>query len=975
MLGSQRACASAHLNASWRHHIAKKFGSILLALMLVVSLTPCVAWADESDAALTPTSKEQAAISGSTETGSVSSAGQSVGATSSAPTGTTGTVAAADAGLGATNTTATDGSNTSALASDETPSAGGETGFGIASTQAEPTSVTQANSTTDSAKSQNLRSPDAQVSGAQDTTYELSSVGVESSGQLVQVGNMLTPTPMYMVQSGTWSYELALPDDANVTYTWYAADDATGTNARKLDSANVTTGELVLSASEEGLYVYVEANAGSNTMRSQAYLVESAAAQTLTINAQVVGTTRHQSGEDYSAEAWIPLTEYTWSSDTKTTAWDVFAKLLDKAGYSYSLGGGVPYSITTPDNEYTLATSAVASSYSYWEFYVNGDIANVYADNYVLQNGDTIELKYYDAAGTEQSPDIAVDPDVALPDWTADWSGYGSVDDGSTAITNAETPTENAELFWAFDYSAYGEYGMASASEPVIVNGFVYMAVNKTMLKIDASTGKVLQKAPLAASISYTSRPIYAQGLLVVPLDGGRVQALAADTLTTKWLTSSVSSVAQSSSTLTVRDGRVYVGTVDVTTGENHSSVYSNGTFTCFNLLTGALVWRHTNADEGYYWTGGTLSGEFVIVPTSAGTVEVLDADTGEVKSSVSTGSLVNSDCVLSQDGSRVYLVSADGKLHTYTVNESGKISEKDTALSLGLETSKSTPTVVGSTLIVGGAVEGDHGALAVVDLETRAVRLIITANGAALPAGWGSAGGVKAVPLASEQNGQVYVYFTTNGVEGEYPNYTSGGGVYLYRLGDEEATLLYDADGYHNYCDSPVIADAQGNLYYLNDSNHLIVLKKSASTTPVAPGGQTNPSDTNDNKQPNTTNSNDKSTTTQNTLANMQTVPATHTPLANADKSAASDEEADADGAAKDDEVDTSTKAAAQTSAQARGVTSADANGAANGDAEGANTPAMNVWAVGGLVVGAAGLVCVGIYLARARRQNGDGA
>ena len=38
---------------------------------------------------------------------------------------------------------------------------------------------------------------------------------------------------------------------------------------------------------------------------------------------------------------------------------------------------------------------------------------------------------------------------------------------------------------------------MASASEPVIVNGLVYLAVNRTLLKIDAQTGKVLEEAPL----------------------------------------------------------------------------------------------------------------------------------------------------------------------------------------------------------------------------------------------------------------------------------------------------------------------------------------------------------------------------------------------------------------------------------------------------------------------------------------------
>ena len=38
-------------------------------------------------------------------------------------------------------------------------------------------------------------------------------------------------------------------------------------------------------------------------------------------------------------------------------------------------------------------------------------------------------------------------------------------------------------------------------------------------------------------------------------------------------------------------------------------------------------------------------------------------------------------------------------------------------------------------------------------------------------------------------------------------------------------ATQIYDAAGHYQYCDSPVIADASGNLYYINDSGTLFKL------------------------------------------------------------------------------------------------------------------------------------------------------
>ena len=88
--------------------------------------------------------------------------------------------------------------------------------------------------------------------------------------------------------------------------------------------------------------------------------------------------------------------------------------------------------------------------------------------------------------------------------------------------------------------------------------------------------------------------------------------------------------------------------------------MYNNGHLTRINILTGAVSWQHVNADEGYYWTGATVGDGFILVPTSAGTVEMLSKSSGAVLGSVSVGAIVNSSCVLSADGSHAYLISRD---------------------------------------------------------------------------------------------------------------------------------------------------------------------------------------------------------------------------------------------------------------------------------------------------------------------------
>ena len=70
------------------------------------------------------------------------------------------------------------------------------------------------------------------------------------------------------------------------------------------------------------------------------------------------------------------------------------------------------------------------------------------------------------------------------------------------------------------------------------------------------------------------------------------------------------------------------------------------------------------------------------------------------------------------------------------------------------------------------------------------------------------------------------YVYFTVNyGETSDFVNYTSGGGIYRYKLGDAEASGVFSATGHYNCCDSPIACDAKGNLYYINDSGALFKL------------------------------------------------------------------------------------------------------------------------------------------------------
>ena len=556
-------------------------------------------------------------------------------------------------------------------------------------------------------------------------------------------------------------------------------------------AANVGAGNYTLKAGDKVTWVY----GFDGTMPGQ-----------VSVSMEIIGKKdeKAQRWTDPSTQVFVEGTTIKDASAAYFDAIGIESKMYDQFGY-----WGV-HSLVSPFDGTELSGT--------WSFFVNGVPGPQLDSDYVLKSGDKIVWAYAPGDTVPNPDEVVVDPSASRPtDWKADWSG-----NSNAVVKNVSTPTGALASSWTFDWRAYSGATYPNASEPIVVNGNVYLAVNKRLLKIDAESGKVLAESNLQTAIGYTTRPIYTKGLVIVPLDGGAVQALTADTLTTVWVTDPVSKSAQSNSQLTVDGNYLYVGTVDVDYG---TSTYNNGHLTRINILTGAVSWQHVNADEGYYWTSATVGDGYILVPTSAGTVEMLSKSTGDVLGSVSVGAIVNSGCVLSKDGKHAYVISRDGKLHVLALSDasarsSSRISE-ERVIDLGLTGCACMPTLYGNKLIVGGEVSGGS-ALAIVDLDNDfATTLVSSADGSVLPAG-----GIKGAPLVSVQADDTYVYFTVNyGATSDYVNYTSGGGVYRYKMGDAQATGAFSAAGHNNYCDSPIACDAKGNLYYINDSGTLFKL------------------------------------------------------------------------------------------------------------------------------------------------------
>lgn len=641
------------------------------------------------------------------------------------------------------------------------------------------------------------------ASGAQQTWAQPTTSLVEEGATAADLSEQVFKQVGIGADTGTGSYgwflnSLTSPFEKNVTLSTEQVNESTWKHWQFFVNgkmANVGAGNYTLKAGDEIAWVY----GSDGTMPGQ-----------VSVSMEIIGK------KDDKAQRWTDPSKQVFVGGT--TIKDATAAYFDALGIKSEmydqLGFWGVHSLVSPLDGTKLAGA--------WSYFVNGVPGSQLDSDYVLKSRDKIVWAY--AAGdTVPNPDeVVVNPSAPRPtDWKSDWDGKSNA-----AVENVSTPTGALASSWTFDWKAYSGSAYPNASEPIVVNGNVYLAVNKRLLKIDAKSGKVLAESNLKTAVGYTSRPIYANGLVIVPLDGGAVQALTADALTTVWVTDSVSETAQSNSQLTIDGNYLYVGTVDVDYGKG---TYNNGHLTRINILTGAVSWQHVNADEGYYWTGATVGDDFVLVPTSAGTVEMLSKSSGDVLGKVSVGAVVNSTCVLSADDSHAYLISRDGKLHVLAISDgdsrdadAASLITEERVVDLGLTGCACVPTTTyDGKLIVGGEVAGGS-ALAIIDPANNfAKTLVSSADGTALPAG-----GIKGAPLVSVQGEDAYVYFTVNyGESPDFVNYTSGGGVYRYKLGDAEASGVFSATGHYNFCDSPIACDAQGNLYYINDSGTLFKL------------------------------------------------------------------------------------------------------------------------------------------------------
>lgn len=644
------------------------------------------------------------------------------------------------------------------------------------------------------------------------------------------------------------------------------------------------------------------------------------------------------------------LVSHTFNIEKGKTVEDML-NLAVEQGYINSYSHGNPYPGYTAYYVNSITVNGIAytqpANFSeYWSSTINGaresDGIN---GNKIESDGFSYELSYVSNDPNTKFEDYPTSPNAPHPDKAtgSDTTSYVKNEGNTSAATSAPTSSNNAALSWK------KTYGNSNYSEILTLGDSIYFAssllnadwtAQPAVLHCLNSKGEETASLQLFSAIDSTCRMAYTDGVIIIPLSNGRLQGVSATEMKTLWVSGAIASGAQNISTVTASGGMVFTGTANSLDSSYNAAT---GTFFGINAITGERVWANEEANTGFYWSGACKVGNVLLYGNDAGVLTAVDPATGKTVSTLKLSSAIRSTVISNNAETEAYVTTNDGTLHKISVAPNGSLSELDTASFASKSTS--TATLFQGNLFVGGGAADYTGTLSVVDAATMQIKYSVS-----LPFE------VKSAPLvAKAADGNTYAYFTCNGAEGNWPDYTSGGGAWVYCLETNTATKLFDATGsIANYCTKSIVMGADGTLYWTNDSGTLFALASAASSGNG--GNGSNSDNTQTPEKPGTNNQQNNKAPGSNA---SEHAPAA-TPISAGSASVVaqaplSDAEALAENEASGEEENGS---AVTSASSARGTSSNKSN-----DSKGAP------WLpIAGIVAGCAGLVAVGAFLFRRR-------
>lgn len=443
----------------------------------------------------------------------------------------------------------------------------------------------------------------------------------------------------------------------------------------------------------------------------------------------------------------------------------------------------------------------------------------------------------------------AANPDIV--DYAAEWANFRGTD-SNNGITSAKTPVDALDgmLYWASHLGNGWDTG--AVSSPILVDDCLVVYADNKIYRVSKATGEVETEGDMAGTSSFAiNGPTYADGILLVGLSNGRIQAFNAKTLESLWIYKDPVG-DQPNCPITILNGYAYTGFWN---GESKDS-----SFVCISLTDEdpenemeekAATWRMVQ-NGGFYWAGAYACDDFVIVGTDDGeaqcsylylldplTGKVLDFKSGfdgDIRSTICYDSVTKAYYFTSKGGT-FYRAKVEAQNGSYAITACDGLKldngSDDPALP---PMSTSTPVVYKGRAYIGVSGTGQftqysgHN-ITVIDLKNWKIAYSVKTQGYPQTSG-------LLTTAYEENNGYVYVYF--------FDNYTPGTlRVLRDKKGQEEANYLtsetFNDETYQTayalfspngkqaqYAICSPITDSDGTIYFKNDSGYLMAFGRS---------------------------------------------------------------------------------------------------------------------------------------------------
>ena len=443
-------------------------------------------------------------------------------------------------------------------------------------------------------------------------------------------------------------------------------------------------------------------------------------------------------------------------------------------------------------------------------------------------------------------------------DLAAEWANFRGTD-SNNGITNAKTPISAADgmLYWASPLGIGWDTG--AVSSPILVDDCLVVYAGDHIYRVNKATGKVEATGDMAGTSSFAiNGPTYANGILLVGLSNGRIQAFNAKTLESLWLYTDPMG-GQPNCPITILGDYAYTGFWN---GEA-----LGGSFVCVSLTdedptstTEAkhATWRHEQ-DGGFYWAGAYACNDFIMVGTDDGdalrsylylfdplTGKVLDVKSGfdgDIRSTICYDDVTNAYYFTSKGGT-FYRAKVEAQNGSYAITACDGLKLDNGANDPALPPmSTSTPVVYNGRAYIGVSGTGQftqysgHN-ITVIDLgDTMSIAYSVPTQGYPQTSG-------MLTTAYEQENGYVYVYFFDNYTPGtlrvlrdkpgqtavDYRTKESFSGKSYYT--PYAVFTPYDKQAQYAIC-SPIV-DSDGTIYFKNDSGYLMAFGRSVEKIEV---------------------------------------------------------------------------------------------------------------------------------------------